>query len=178
MEITLKVTKSDVWNEVTKTTAYTGDKMTGDKDAYERILLTDEDAKTLQRFWEEACAVSNEQLKEMLINSSIMSADYNVRLHVSNSYDTVLNESVQLALRGYFIAVIVAQWCKFANKAEAESYAKDAEAMMEDVRRKLYSRKPPRRPNRKISPMLIKSRQSTEPLSDVPTAQTTPDITT
>lgn len=147
-QITLNVSKSDVWNEVTKTTAYTGDKMTNDETAYERILLTDEDAKVLQRFWEEACAVANDQLKEMLETSSSMSADYNVKLHVSNSYDTTLNGSVQTALRSYFISAIVARWCKFANKGEADSYAKDAEMMMEDVRRKLYSRKRPRRPNR------------------------------
>lgn len=149
-EITLKVTKADVWSEVAKTTAYTGDKMTGAEaeGAYDRILITDEDQKVLQRFWEEAAAVANDQLKEMLETSSAMSSDYSVNLHVSNAYDKVLNNSVQSALRSYFIAAIVARWCKFANKGETEAYANEAAAMMEDVRRKLYSRKRPLRPNR------------------------------
>lgn len=147
--IVLKVIKADVWNEVAKTSGYTGDKMTDtDENAYERILITDEDQKSLQRFWEEAAAVANDQLKEMLISASAMNVDYNVVLNVSRNYDTVLNPSVQAALTSYFISAIVGRWYKFSNKTEAESYLSEAADMMDDVLRKLYSRKRPRRPNR------------------------------
>ena len=147
--ITLNVNKADVWNEVAKTSGYTGDKMTdADENAYERILITDEDQKSLQRFWEEAVAVANDQLKEMLETASPMNSDYDVTLKVSRSYDTVLNASVQAALTSYFISAIVGRWYKFSNKTEAESYFSEAANMMDDVLRKLYSRKRPRRPNR------------------------------
>lgn len=148
--ITLQVNKAMVWNEVAKTSGYTGDKMTdADENAYERILITDEDQKSLQRFWEEAVAVANDQLKEMLETASPMNSDYHVTLNVSRSYDTVLNASVQAALTSYFISAIVGRWYKFSNKTEAESYLSEAANMMDDVLRKLYSRKRPRRPNRK-----------------------------
>lgn len=150
--ITLNVNKADVWSEVAKTSGYTGDKMTDtDKNAYERILITDEDQKSLQRFWEEAVAVANDQLKEMLEMASPMNSDYNVTLNVSRSYDTVLNASVQAALTSYFISAIVGRWYKFSNKSEADSYLLEAANMMDDVLRKLYSRKRPRRPNREIT---------------------------
>ncbi|CDE57056.1 putative uncharacterized protein [Prevotella sp. CAG:873] len=150
--ITLNVNKADVWSEVAKTSGYTGDKMTDtDKNAYERILITDEDQKSLQRFWEEAVAVANDQLKEMLEMASPMNIDYNVTLNVSRSYDTVLNASVQAALTSYFISAIVGRWYKFSNKSEADSYLSEAANMMDDVLRKLYSRKRPRRPNREIT---------------------------
>ena len=147
--ITLQVNKAAVWNEVAKTSGYTGDKMTdADENAYERILITDEDQKSLQRFWEEAVAVANDQLKEMLETASSMNSAYHVTLNVSRSYDTVLNASVQAALTSYFISAIVGRWYKFSNKTEAESYLSEAANMMDDVLRKLYSRKRPRRPNR------------------------------
>lgn len=150
--ITLNVNKADVWSEVAKTSGYTGDKMTDtDKNAYERILITDEDQNSLQRFWEEAVAVANDQLKEMLEMASPMNSDYNVTLNVSRSYDTVLNASVQAALTSYFISAIVGRWYKFSNKSEADSYLSEAANMMDDVLRKLYSRKRPRRPNREIT---------------------------
>ncbi len=150
--ITLNVNKADVWSEVAKTSGYTGDKMTDtDKNAYERILITDEDQKSLQRFWKEAVAVANDQLKEMLEMASPMNSDYNVTLNVSRSYDTVLNASVQAALTSYFISAIVGRWYKFSNKSEADSYLSEAANMMDDVLRKLYSRKRPRRPNREIT---------------------------
>lgn len=149
--ITLTVNKANVWNEVAKTSGYTGDKMSDtDENAYERILITDEDQKSLQRFWEEAVAVANDQLKEMLEAASSMSSDYRVTLHVSKSYDQVLNPSVQAALTSYFISAIVGRWYKFSNKSEAESYFTEAANMMDDVLRKLYSRKRPRRPNREL----------------------------
>ena len=146
--ITLHVGKEQVWEEVKKTASYTGDKMVGDNDAYERIMLTEEDRKSLQRFWEEAASVANDQLKDMIVTSSAMTDDYDVELNVSNSYDTQLNSSVQTALCSYFIAAIVGRWYKFSNKGEADSYFSEAASMMEDVLRKLYSRKRPRRPNR------------------------------
>lgn len=137
-----------MWEEVAKVAAYTGDKLGGDELAYDRIMLTDEDANELGRFWEEACAEANNQLKEMLAEASAMEDDYEAKLNVSNYYDTTLNESVQTALRGYFIAAIMARWCKFANKAEAGLYATEATMMMADVKQKLYYRKRPHRPNR------------------------------
>ncbi len=147
--ITLTVNKANVWNEVAKTSGYTGDKMTGeDKNAYERILITDEDQKSLQRFWEEAVSVANDQLKDMLETASPMSSDYKVTLQVSKSYDQVLNASVLAALTSYFISAIVGRWYKFSNKSESQSYISEAASMMDDVLRKLYSRKRPRRPNR------------------------------
>lgn len=146
--ITLHVNKAYVWEEVDKTCSYTGDKMTDDEAAYERIRMTDADQKTLQRFWEEAAAVASDQLKEMIVSSSAMTDDYAVCLEVSNSYDSQLTPSVETTLCSYFIASITGKWYKFSNKGEAESYLEEAASMMDDALRKLYSRKRPRRPYR------------------------------
>lgn len=153
-QITLQVDKETVWNEVIKTSGYTGDKMLSsaeDDNPYERILLTDEDKKSLQLFWEESVTVANNQLKEMLITASSMTDDYKVVLQVSRSYDTILNASVQSAIKSYFIAAIVARWYKFSNKTEAQGYFTEAAAMMEDALRKLYSRRSPIRPKRRTT---------------------------
>lgn len=145
--ISLKVNKADVWNEVAITSSYTGDKMTdADENAYNRILITDEDQKSLQRFWEEAVAVANDYLKEMLETTSAVNSDYNITLNVPKNYDRTLNASVQAALTSYFISAIVGSWYKFSNKAEADSYMAEANVMMDAVIRMLYSRKRPHRP--------------------------------
>lgn len=149
--ITLTVNKTDVWNEVAKTSGYTGDKMTdADENAYERILITDEDQKSLQRFWIDAVAVANGHLKELIERSSPMNSDYNITLHLPKNYNQELNSSVQEALTSYFISAIVGRWYKFSNKKEAENYFSEAANMMDNVLRMLYSRKRPRRPNREI----------------------------
>lgn len=147
-KITLHIDKAQVWDEVAKTASYTGDKMIGDETAYERILLTDEDAKVLQRFWEEVASIANDQLKDMLISATSLSEDYDVELEVSQSFDKMLVPSVEASLRSYFISSIVSKWYMFANKGEAELYATEALAMLNDAMRKLYSRKRPIRPKR------------------------------
>lgn len=152
--ITLTVNREDVYNEVDKTTDYTGSKLIdNDGHARDRVTATQTDLKELSRFWEEACVTVNERLKEMYVSSSLPSAkDYSVKLQVSVAYDKALNPSVESTLRSFFIVMITGKWYVFANKGETESYFAEAAALMEDIRRKLYSRKMIKSP-RKAKPV-------------------------
>lgn len=147
-KITIHIDKAQVWDEVAKTANYTGDKMVGDETAYERIMLTDDDAKEWQRFWEESVSMANDEIKDMLVKSSAIADDYNVELEVSRFFDTNLLPSIVASLRSYFISSIVSKWYMFCNKGEAQTYAAEALAMLTDAMRKLYSRKRPPRPIR------------------------------
>lgn len=149
--ITLTVNREDVYTEVDKTTDYTGSKLIDkDQNARDRVIATQTDLKELSRFWEEACVTVNERLKEMYVSSSIPTAqDYNVTLQVSVAYDKALTASVQATLRSFFIVLITGKWYVFANKGETESYFTEAAALMEDIRRKLYTRKMIKSPRKK-----------------------------
>lgn len=149
--ITLNVSRADVYAEVDKTTDYTGAKLTTSEDgARDRIIATNEDLKTLSRFWDETCAVANERLKEMFAGGSLPSdEDYSVTLQVSVAFDKELTPSVEASLRSFFITSITGKWYVFANKGEAKDYFSEAGELIEDVRRKLYSRKRPVSPRKK-----------------------------
>lgn len=71
---------------------------------------------------------------------------YEAVIEVSKSFDKVLTASVQSTLRSFFIASIIGQWFKFANKGEAKDYFVQAADMMETAERLLYSRRKPTRP--------------------------------
>lgn len=146
--ITLNISREDVFREVDKTTDYTGSKLIdGDDNARDRIAATEDDMKNMSRFWEEACATTNERLKEMVESSSLPSAkDYSVTLKVSVAYDMVLTPSVESTLRTFFITFITGKWYVLANKGETKDYMAQASELMEDIRRKLYSRKMIRSP--------------------------------
>ena len=151
IEVTLTVSKQLVYDEVAKTTSYTGAKMQGDDAAYDRIFTTDSDRSMLERFWTEACNAATEQLKKFIVEVSDnsegstidLSRDYVVGLELSSSYDNNLTESVQASLFSFFVSVIVSKWYKFTNKEETESYAADAVGMMNDVMGKIFYRKKP-----------------------------------
>ena len=70
--IELTVNKANVYDEVAKTTSYTGQKMQGDATAYDRIFTTDDDRMMLERFWVEACNGATEQFKPFLLYSALV----------------------------------------------------------------------------------------------------------
>lgn len=151
--ITLTVNKANVYDEVAKTTSYTGAKMQGDESAYDRIFTTDDDRMMLERFWVESCAAATELLKPFLKNVSSqpeshgveLDRNYVVELELSSAFDIALTDSISASLFSFFVALIVGKWYKFTNKDETEGYVAEAAGMLEDVKRKIYYRKKPRR---------------------------------
>lgn len=149
IEITLIVNKPEVYEEVAKTTAYTGGRMSGLPDAdtrvFDRVFTTDADQEMLERFWDEAASGATEQLKPFLHFDNSTSTEYEVVLEVSSSYDDTLTGSVQKSLFSYFVAMILSKWFRIANKQEAEIYGNDAVGAIDDVMKKIYYRKKPKR---------------------------------
>lgn len=151
----INVVKSDVYDEVAKTTAYEGSKLTGDNSdgAYDRIFTTEGDRAMLGRFWDEACNVATDTLKRYIqeVNSQADGENqknvdgYHVELMLSTAYDTRLTSSMEKSLRSFFVNSIVAKWDKFANKGNVETYEKDASSALEDIMSKIYYRKKPTR---------------------------------
>lgn len=153
MEIILDVKKLLVYDEVAKTSSYTGAKMAGDDAAYDRIFTTDEDRLMLERFWLEAAGGATEKMKPFIVSVAPqpvsqrvdLTRDYTVRLKVSVDFEPALRESTETSLYDYFVNFIVSRWYKFTCKEEIGSYATDAVAALEDVLRKLYYKKKPTR---------------------------------
>ena len=150
--ITIQVIQEDVYKEVAKATDYTGSKMIeDDAGARDRILAADDDLAELGRFWDESVLAVNENFKEMLVigktqqikTTSAERIGYEAVIEVSKSFDKTLTASVQSTLRSFFIASIIGQWFKFANKGEAKDYFLQASDMMDTAERLLYSRKKP-----------------------------------
>lgn len=145
IEVSLTVKKSDVYDEVAKTTAYTGAKMEGDENAYERIFTTDADQQMLERFWHECQVDACETLKKFLQSEEERNGEYTLHLALSQSFDTALEESMGKELFSFFVTGIAAKWYTFTNKKEAADYIASAQALLVGIHRKaLYKRKPTR----------------------------------
>ena len=69
MEVTLTISKESVYDEVAKTTEYTGAKM-DDEHAYEVISTTEEDKTMLERFWNECKNMVCNSLKKVLVSEN------------------------------------------------------------------------------------------------------------
>jgi hypothetical protein len=153
IDVNLQVNKSYVYDEVAKTTSYTGAKMQGDEGAYLRIFTTDDDRQMLERFWAEACSSATELLKPFIVSVSAqpvshtvnLGNNYDVTLQLSTAFDTSLSDSINSSLFSFFVSYITGKWYKFTNKAEANDYIAEAESALEDIKKKIYYRKKPTR---------------------------------
>ena len=155
IQINLTVSKALVYNEVAKTTAYTGAKQGKDDDqsAYDRIFTTEADKIALETFWSETTNAATDELKEFITSVSThapsngidLTQDYIVSLELSSSFDPTLRDSIESSLFSFFVASIVSKWFKYTNKDDVEAYQKTAAGMMMDVRNKVYYRKKPTR---------------------------------
>lgn len=154
IDVTLKIVKKLVYEEVAKTTNYTGNKqMDEDNKAYNRVATTDSDSLMLERFFNECCDEATDHLKPFITsvtspaisNGLNLDSNYEVELSLSSSYDTSLNESMNSNLFSFFVAGIVSKWFQVSNKKEAAEYAAEANNMMNIVMQKVYYRKKPTR---------------------------------
>lgn len=156
LEHTLVIKKSDILNEVARTTSYTGANLISDKDpnAYERIFTTDEDREALERFWVESKNAACEALKRVIVSelekditkNGKTEKEYEITLALSSRFDEALFESMQRDMVSYFVNNIVAKWYMYTNKAEAPAYAAEAVAHLDAARRKALYKTSPDRP--------------------------------
>lgn len=145
MEHTLSVNKDDVYNEVAKTTSYTGAKM-DDETAYDRIFTTDEDKTMLERFWNESKNTICNSMKKFLTDEKETDGTYTITLDLSASFDESLLGSMERSLFSFFVMNITAKWYTLANKTETTDYASAAATNVEDIMRKAFFKKKPKRP--------------------------------
>lgn len=145
--IAIGIIRADVSEEVAKATDYRGSKLSDeDNNVRERVLAGDEDLQALGRLWTEAAMGVNERFKRMLVANTIDTERYDAIIEVSKQFDRELSESVEAAIRGYFIASMIGGWYRLANKSEAADYMAEAEELLTTAERLLYSRKRPKVP--------------------------------
>lgn len=146
INVTLRVQKEDVYEEVAKTTSYTGKKM-DDEDGYDRVFTTDEDQEMLERFWNESKNTICNALKKVFLDEmETEQGEFRLQLDLSSSFDENLTTSMQSSLFSFFVMNITAKWYTLANKEEATAYATEAATYVDDIKRKAFFKKRPTRP--------------------------------
>lgn len=141
--VVLTVSKDTVYQEVAKTTAYTGAKMKDEPQAYDRIPVIEADKVQLDRFWEEACHTATQLFMPFLVTTD-QEVDYVATLQMSGSYDANLNDSVQGALGSMFINHLIRKWFEVTNRGDLELYQQLELDALRKLRSMIYYRKKPK----------------------------------
>lgn len=145
--VNISISKSNVFEEVAKTTAYIGaKKMDGAGAAYDRIFTTDSDKEMIGRFWSESADVITNLLQRFIMSVSFGDT-YKITLSMSSRYDENLTNSISSTIFSFFVSSIVAKWCEITDKDNVKDYADNASALLLDIKEKIFHKKKPTRKN-------------------------------
>jgi hypothetical protein len=144
MIVNIELNKEEVYEEVKKTSWYVGVKL-GDE-SYKIIAINDEDRIMLDRFFEESKSLAINRLIKVF-DKEVFNLDNKVSylyLKLSDDFNKNLLPGIVSSFKSFLALNILAKWFAFTNKPEAEQYATEAVAMLEDVAKKVRYKLRPR----------------------------------
>lgn len=147
-EIKLEINKTDVYEEVAKTTAYIGGKTVdaNGKSMYAQVFVTDVDNEMLERFWKGALDSLSCILGSILrLAPEEDDGDVCLYLGMTDNFPMALEGSLKSTAIEYVENKIIGEWCAVTAKSEAEQYANQAGALLMQVNNFIHKRCRPTR---------------------------------
>lgn len=151
MEITISVSKKDVYNNVGLLSSYAGAKSDAEGSQYDFISTTDEDEQLLDRFWGYAKNKLCDVLRRLVVSENEISTiegdtKFELELKVSDRFNTSLKSSIERNIRDYFVKIITTYWYMYTNKTACEAVSAEVQGLLDEIYNKVYSLKRPVRP--------------------------------
>ena len=145
--LTLTIEKSDIVEEVAKTTAYIGakNKLEDGKSAFDQVFVTDADLTMIERFFNESLDALRNVLKRFISVCSVVDGTITCQLEVSSRFDDNLLESIKSSAKSFLVNSIIGKWCEITANDKVKEYADNAAALLLDIKEKAFFKKKPTR---------------------------------
>lgn len=147
-DIRISINKDEVYEEVSKTTAYIGGKSldANGKSLYDQVFVTDADREMLEGYWNASIGDVSVALDSVLAyQNSYSGEEETFGLRVSNLFNESLVKTLETTAFSYVVNKVVAEWCLVVSKDKAEDYLSKANALLVKMDAILYMRKRPTR---------------------------------
>jgi len=143
--ITIK--RSDVYEEVAKTTAYIGakNKLEDGKSAFDQVFVTDADLTMIERFYNESVGALRNALKRFIAWESVEDGSTRWTLEMPGRFDDNLLSSINSSANSFLVNSIIGKWCEITANDKVKEYADNAAALLLDIRDKAFFKKKPTR---------------------------------
>lgn len=144
---TLTITKSDIYEEVAKTTAYIGakNKLEDGKSAFDQVFVTDADLTIIDRFFNESLDSLRNVLKRFISGVSVADVTITWQLEMPSRFDDNLLESIKSSANSFLVNSIIGKWCEITANDKVKKYADNAAALLLDINDKAFFKKKPTR---------------------------------
>lgn len=144
---TLTITKSEIYEEVAKTTAYIGakNKLEDGKSAFDQVFVTDADLTMIDRFFNESLDSLINVLKRFISGVSVADVTITWQLEMPSRFDDNLLESIKSSANSFLVNSIIGKWCEITANDKVKEYADNAAALLLDIKDKAFFKKKPTR---------------------------------
>ena len=144
---TLTIKKSEVYEEVAKTTAYIGakNKLEDGKSAFDQVFVTDADLTMIERFFNESMDALRNVLKRFISGGSGADGTITWQLEMPSRFDDNLLESIKSSVNSFLVNSIIGKWCEITANDKVKEYADNAAALLLDIKEKAFFKKKPTR---------------------------------
>ena len=144
---TFTITKSDIYEEVAKTTAYIGakNKLEDGKSAFDQVFVTDADLTMIERFFNESLDALRNVLKRFISGGSGVGGTITWQLEMPSRFDDNLLESIKSSANSFLVNSIIGKWCEITANDKVKEYADNAAALLLDIKEKAFFKKKPTR---------------------------------
>lgn len=144
---TLTITKSNICEEVAKTTAYIGakNKLEDGKSAFDQVFVTDADLTMIERFFNESLDALRNVLKRFISGGSGVDGTITWQLEMPSRFDDNLLESIKSSANSFLVNSIIWKWCEITANDKVKEYADNAAALLLDIKDKAFFKKKPTR---------------------------------
>lgn len=144
---TLTIKKSDIYEEVAKTTAYIGakNKLEDGKSAFDQVFVTDADLTMIERFFNESLDALRNVLKRFILGGSGVDGTITWQLEMPSRFDDNLLESINSSSNSFLVNSIIGKWCEITANDKVKEYADNAAALLLDIKDKAFFKKKPTR---------------------------------
>lgn len=145
-DITIQIDKQEVYEEVSKVTAYIGGKNVdaNGKTLYDQVFVTDADKEMIDSFFSSATSNVATALEHTLKDMETNDIGFYLTLRMPGNFRTTMEKPLTESIIEYIENSIVAAWCAITKKDE-ESYATKASALLQQINAMQYLRQRPKR---------------------------------
>ena len=145
-DITIQIDKQEVYEEVSKVTAYIGGKNvdTNGKTLYDQVFVTDADKEMIDSFFSSATSNVATALEHTLKDMETNDIGFILTLRMPGNFRITMEKPLTESIIEYIENSIVAAWCDITKKDE-ESYATNASALLQQINAMQYLRQRPKR---------------------------------
>lgn len=145
-DITIQIDKQEVYEEVSKVTAYIGGKNVdaNGKTLYDQLFVTDADKEMIDSFFSSATSNVATALEHTLKDMVTNDIGFILTLRMPGNFRKTMEKPLTESIIEYIENSIVAAWCDITKKDE-ESYATNASALLQQINAMQYLRQRPKR---------------------------------